>query len=508
IAMAGAVVVPIYPTNSPQECAWVLGDSEAVAVICEDAAQAAKVAAVRERLPRLRDVVTIEPAAGLTDVATLRERGWARIGGREELEARWRAVAPDDLFTIVYTSGTTGPPKGCLLDHGGYRAGIDMVRARDVFEGERDLIYLFLPLAHSFALLIQLAGCDAGAAIAYFGGDTSRVVAELAECRPTYLPAVPRIFEKLHRRVCADVEPATLRRATAIGGEVERLRRAGASVPPVLQAQYDRFDATLFARVRAAFGGRLRQAATGAAPIAPEILEFFWACGVPVMEGYGMTETATAVTASSPGDHRFGTVGRAVPGAQLRLAADGELLVRSPSLFRGYHGRADATAEALVDGWLKTGDLAAIDADGWVTITGRKKEIIITAGGKNLSPANIENELKQCRWVAQAVMHGDRRPYPVMLVTLDPEEIVPWARAQGLDGDLAALAREPRVHALVQAALDRVNARYAPVEQVKKFFVLERELSQRHGELTASAKVRRAAVDALHAERFDALYAR
>ena len=295
-----------------------------------------------------------------------------------------------------------------------------------------------------------------------------------------------------------------------MGAQVQDLRHAGEAVPAELQAGYDQFDEKLFVNVRNAFGGRLKQASTGAAPIAHEILEFFWACGVPVMEGYGMTETATVATAQVPGGQRFGTVGRALPGVEIRIADDGEVLLKGANIFSGYHKNADASFGAVVDGWLHTGDLGALDGDGYLSITGRKKDIIITAGGKNLTPANLENDMKQSRWISQAMMHGDRRPYPVMLVTLDEEEIVPWAENVAdppiEDRSVAALARHPQVHALIQATLDAANAKYAPVEQVKRFFVLDHDLSQETGELTPTLKVKRAVINEKYAGRFDALY--
>jgi long-chain acyl-CoA synthetase len=259
--------------------------------------------------------------------------------------------------------------------------------------------------------------------------------------------------------------------------------------------------------VRAVFGGRIQHAVSGAAPIAPEILEFFYGCGVPVLEGYGMTETSTVSTYSTIEEHRFGSVGKLLPGVDGRIAEDGELLLKGPNIFNGYYKNDDASFGTVVDGWLYTGDIARIDEDGYVFITGRKKDIIITAGGKNLTPANIENDMKQTRWVSQAVMYGDRRPYPVMLVTLDEEQVVPWAREQGIeDTSVAALARDPKVHELIQSELDRANAKYASVEQVKRFFILDHDLSQETGELTPTLKVKRNIVNEKYADAFDALY--
>jgi long-chain acyl-CoA synthetase len=510
ISSAGAVVVPIYPTNSPEECEWVAGNSQASAIICEDASQVAKIDAVRERLPALRTIVVIDPSGDVGDAIALdavRERGRARDAA--ELEARAAAVTADDPFTFIYTSGTTGPPKGCVLTHGNYRSVLSMCESLDVITGD-ERTYLFLPLAHSFALLIQLLSYDVGGSIAYFGGDTKQIVPELQEIKPTYLPSVPRIFEKIYTLALGSQPPEIqeqMKAAAQLGVKVRDMRLRGEEVPPELLAKFEEADEQLFKNVRAVFGGELERAVTGAAPIAREILEFFYGCGIPVLEGYGMTETATVATYSTVENHRFGSVGRALPGLEARIADDGELLIKGPNVFKGYHDNDDASFGAVVDGWLHTGDIGRIDEDGYIYITGRKKDIIITAGGKNLTPANLENDMKSNRWVSQAVMHGDRRPYPVMLITLDEEEIVPWARSQGIeDVTVPALARDERVRALVQAELDAANAKYARVEQVKRFFILDHDLSQETGELTPTLKVKRNVVYDMYAERFDELY--
>lgn len=510
ITTAGAVVVPIYPTNSPEECQWVAGNSESVAIVCENAEQVAKIVAVRDQLPELKHLIVIDDAGDVADaisVDALRERGRGR--DEEELRARAAAVTPDDPYTFIYTSGTTGPPKGCVLSHANYRAIVDATTERGALgNGEDDLTYLFLPLAHAFALLIQLASFDLGAPIAYWSGDPQQIIPDLGACRPTYLPSVPRIFEKLYTLVAANVDAEMLAKAKEVGGKVEDLRIAGQEVPAELQAAYDQFDEKLFKNVRAAFGGRLREAVTGAAPIAPEILEFFWASGVPVMEGYGMTETSTAATTSRPDAHKFGTVGKALPNVEIRIADDGEVLLKGPNIFTGYYKNADASFGAVVDGWLHTGDLGSLDEDGYLSITGRKKDIIITAGGKNLTPANFENDLRQSPLVSQCVMHGDRRPYPVALITLDEEVAVPWAQGQGIeDTSTSALARDPKVRAAIQAEVDKANARLAQVEQVKKFVILDHDLSQETGELTPTLKVKRNVVNDKYLPLFDELYA-
>jgi long-chain acyl-CoA synthetase len=288
--------------------------------------------------------------------------------------------------------------------------------------------------------------------------------------------------------------------------QVRRLRERGEPVPEELSRVFDRAEESLYSRVRGLFGGRIDRALSAAAPIAQEILEFFYACGVLVVEAWGMTETTALGTVCTPEHYRFGTVGRPAPGVEIRIAQDGEILVRGPNVFREYWNNPTATAETIVDGWLHTGDLGNIDEDGYLSITGRKKDIIITAGGKNLTPANLENDLKQSPVISQVVMHGDRRPYPVALITLDAEEILPWAHERGLPEDLAQLAHEPEVLKLVQDLLDAANAQYAPVEQIKRFAILERDLTVDDGELTPTLKVKRSVVGERYASVVDSLY--
>jgi long-chain acyl-CoA synthetase len=543
ITAAGAVVVPIYQTNSPEECYWVIADSEACAIVCEDAEQLAKIAAIRERLPLLRTVIVIDPIASSTaedgsatpaeasqataadlaalspDIAALSPLALADVRARgrtrahSELEQRRTTLRPEDPYTFIYTSGTTGPPKGCVLSHGNYVAMMDMIREVGHIE-EDEVVYLYLPLAHAYALLIQLAVFELGGTLAYFGGDTKQIVPELLEVKPTYLPSVPRIFEKVYALAQGAIdaqgpdERERAQAAVALGMKVRDLLLAGEPIPQELREPFEQAEERLFKNVRAIFGGQVGRATSGAAPIAKEILEFFWAAGVPVLEGYGMTETATAATISTIEHHRFGSVGRPLPGVQLRIAQDGEILIKGANIFQGYHHNADASFGAVEDGWLHTGDLGSIDADGYLFITGRKKDIIITAGGKNLTPANIENDLKRCRWISQAVMHGDQRPYPVVLVTLDEEEIVSFAREHDLPEDPARLAHEPAIEELIGAEVQRVNAGYAQVEQVKRFAILEQDLTQAGGELTPTLKVKRNVVAEKYAELLDSLYTR
>jgi long-chain acyl-CoA synthetase len=510
ISAAGAIVVPIYPTSSPRECEWVAGNSRARAVVCENEDQRAKIDEVRGALPQLEHVIGIESTAGGVTLEDLRARAGRR--GVDELLARREAVDPQDAYTIIYTSGTTGPPKGVVLTHANAMSVCEMVEEIK-FVQPGDVSYLYLPQAHAYALTVQLASFDQGTTIAYYGGDTKQILAEVIETEPTYLPSVPRIFEKLYGAAMKLQENASgedrerFRRAVELGVEVRRRRVQGEPVSGELEQAFAAADEQIFSRVRALFGGHIRLAVTGAAPIAPEILEFFYAAGVPVLEGWGMTETVAVGTVGTLEHFKFGTVGRPLPGIEIRIApADGEILMRGRNVFREYWDNPQATAETLIDGWLHTGDVGELDEQGYLKITGRKKDIIITAGGKNLTPSNIENELKQSRFISHAFMYADRRPYPVALVTLDPEEIVPWAQDQGLPQEIAELAQHDVVRELVQRELDRANANYAPVEQIKKFAILDHDLSIETGELTPTLKVKRSVINDRYADLFAAMY--
>ena len=504
ISRAGGIVVPIYPTNSPEECEWVAGNSDAKIVICEDAGQVAKIEQVRGNLEHLEHVVLIE-GDGATTIAALRQRGSSK--DRDELERRCDAVTPPDPYTIIYTSGTTGAPKGVVLSHGNC-ASVGLMVEEIEFINEGEMTYLYLPLAHAFALTVQLASFDVGSGIVYFGGDPQQIVVELQQVKATYMPSVPRVFEKIYALAQAMAEdPEQLRNAVELGVKIRQLQEHDQAIPAQLQAPYDRAEEALYSKVRGLFGNHLSKAVSGAAPIAKEILEFFYACGVPVLEGWGMTETTAVGAVNTLGSIRFGTVGRAMPGVEFKIADDGEILTKGPNVFREYWRNPQATKDTFTeDGWLMTGDLGSLDEDGYLSITGRKKDIIITAGGKNLTPANLENDLKQSRWISQAVMYGDRRPYPVALITLDPETIVPWATENGLPADIAELANHEQIRDMIQAELDRANAKYAQVEQIKKFALLDHDLTQESGALTPTLKLKRNVVHERYADVFEELY--
>jgi long-chain acyl-CoA synthetase len=506
ILAAGTVSVSIYQTNSAEECHYVLEHSESKAVFVEDAEQLAKVREVQDRLPHLKHIVMIDPSGDVGDAITLeelRDRGAAREAS--ELDARTDAITKDDLCITIYTSGTTGPPKGCLLSHGNYRDVTSMTESMGVLQ-EGDSAYLFLPLAHAFAKLIQFVTLDLGGTIAYWEKDAKKIIPNLMETKPTYFPSVPRMFEKIYTLATANApDRDELAKAVQVGLKVRELQAGGQEVPAELQAGFDKAEEALYKNVRGIFGGNIRECVTGAAPIAQEILEFFYACGVPVMEGYGMTETSTVATSNTPGDFRFGSVGKPLPGVEAKVAEDGELLLRGANIFQGYYKNPEATGDTLVEGWLHTGDLGRIDDDGFVYIVGRKKDIIITAGGKNITPANLENGLKQNRWISQAVVVGDRRPYLVALITLDPEETPAFAEQHGLKVEDVPESEEMRAE--VQGVVDEVNGKVGPVEQIKRFVILPHDLTQETGELTPTLKVKRNVVNEKNAGVIDALYA-
>jgi long-chain acyl-CoA synthetase len=504
VLAAGGIVVPIYPSSTAEEIAWVVGDSGASIVIAENESQCVKVDVVRSELPELRTVFTIDPADDRPSVAELQDTGRTSPLAAE-LDSRRAAIKPEDPSLIIYTSGTTGPPKGCILTNANWVA-LCRVAEEARIDAMTGTVYLFLPLAHVFAQIIMFGTMYRGGALAYFGGDMQAIVPELAEVRPTFLPSVPRIFEKIYTFVTAAVPPEQLSQAVTLGLEVRRRRAVGEPVPREMAAAFEQVDA-LFAKVRGVFGGQLVQALSGAAPISREVLQFFHAAGVPVLEGYGMTESTAVGTINTLNRFKLGSVGASgVAGLEMSVAEDGELLMRGPHVFAGYWRNDEATAATIRDGWLHTGDLGEIDAEGFVTITGRKKDIIITAGGKNIAPANVENVLRQSRWISHAILFGDRKPYCVALITLDEDEIVPWATARGLPADVESLVGHPEVRALVQSVVDEANTHFASVSQVKKFVLLSRDLSQEEGELTPTLKVKRSVVHRVHAGLYEGLY--
>jgi long-chain acyl-CoA synthetase len=497
VVLAGATAVPIYQTSSVEEAKHVLEDSEAKLVFCEND-ELLKTA--KEAKGDLEFVVF--EGGSVTTLDQLREKG---ADSESEVDERAEGIEPDDVFTIVYTSGTTGPPKGCVLTHENFRSNAEMLE--QVAEmGDDSVVFMFLPLAHVLSRMTQMVALDVGACIGYWRGDKELMLDDLQAIAPTHFPAVPRIFEKIYekaqQKASGPIKGKVLDKAVQIGEEVRALERVDDEPGMIHKREYDLADKRVLSNVREIFGGNLELAITGAAPVQKEMLEFFDACGVLILEGYGSTETSAVVSANKPDDFKFGTVGKPVPGCEVKIAEPddddesedgrGEILVKGPNVFQGYHGLEDETKEVLdEDGWFHTGDLGTIDEDGFLTIAGRTKEIIVTSSGKNITPTNIEEKITNSEVVSQAVVVGDDRPYLVALIELDEENT---------DGDKDA-ARDD-----VQKAIDEANEDLAKIEQIKKFAILDRPLSQDEGELTPTLKVKREKVQENFKDEIDALY--
>jgi long-chain acyl-CoA synthetase len=506
---AAAVVVPVYHTNSPEECQYVLSHSEARAVFCEDAEQAAKIAQIRGRCPALETVVMLTgEAEGAISLTELRAAG--RGVPDSAVDERVAGIRPDDLATLVYTSGTTGPTKGCMLTHANWTSAVDMYVDRLQLHGGS--FFLFLPLAHVMARITQMFTLEIGATLIFWQRDPAALLEDLKEANPTHFAAVPRLFEKIHTAASVGIaEQSALKRgifnwALETGREVRAREDGGEAIGLLLQGRHALADRLVLSKIRALFGDRLDFAISAAAPIAADVLFFFNAAGVRVLEAYGMTESTAAGAINTLDEWRVGKVGRALPPSEIQLADDGEILMSGPHVFQGYFKDSEATADTVADGWLRTGDLGSRDDQGFVAITGRKKEIIITSSGKNITPTNIENALRESRWISQAVVYGDNQPYLVALITLDPEEIPALAEETDAPPDAARMARDDRVREVIQAEIDATNERFARIEQVKRFAILPRDLTQADGELTPTLKVKRRMIYDRYAREIHELY--
>jgi long-chain acyl-CoA synthetase len=480
----GAVAAPVYANNSPKDCAYVIEHSEAVGVLSEDDAQRGKLNGLE-----LDHVLTF------ADLEELRARGREHAAQHPTaVDDAAAAIGEDDLFTFIYTSGTTGPPKACMIRHRNYFTMVDEVRQVEDFTVRGDVMLLFLPLAHNFGRCMTLLGAHIGYTIA-FCPDPFEVAAALPAVRPTVFPSVPRVFEKVHTGVTTKFaeESGVKRRlidwALRVGRKVSELRQAGRHVPAGLGLQHRIADRLVYSKVKDRLGGRLRIGVSGGAPLAKEIIEFFHALDVLILEGYGLTECTTAATVNRPTRYRFGTVGPALPGVELRIAEDGEVLIKTDTNFAGYYKDEDATREVLgADGWLRSGDLGHMDEDGFLTITDRKKDILVTAGGKNVAPQNLENALKMHPLVSQALVVGDRRPYVAALITL----------AEGVEADEA--------QSKIERAVDDVNRDRSRFEQIKRFTILPRDFSAEEDEVTPTLKLKRRVCEEHFASEIEALY--
>lgn len=516
IMAAAGITVPIYASSTPDQTAYILQNSGATTMFVDTSAQLDKILAVRDQAPTLKHIVMMTdspPGAddAILTLADLIQRGRDAADQEAVLEERLQGLTPEHEATYVYTSGTTGPPKGVVQTHGNHLFMMESCGAiTDLDEGDVNL--LFLPLAHSFARLESFLGFYKGWTTA-FAESIEALSQNMREVRPMLLISVPRVYEKVYATVQAGAAGSSVKRAifnwcVGVGRQASRLQQQGQPLPPGLRLKRNLAHRLVFGKLHAAVGGRLRYFVSGGAPLAREIAEFFHAAGLLILEGYGLTETCPALTANRHDNYKFGTVGLALPGVELRLDDDGEILARGPNIARGYYQRPEATAEVfLEDGWFATGDIGEIDADGFLRITDRKKDLLVTAGGKNVAPQNIENLLKADPLISQAMVYGDRRPFLTAVLTLDMEAATAYARDLGISGDtVAELAANPQLRVLLEGRVERVNQRLAPYETIKKFVIAREDFSEASNELTPTLKVKRQVVTQKYQAELDELY--
>ncbi len=505
IWFAGAVTVPIYETSSTEQVQWILRDSGAVGVIVETAAHESALAEVQGELPGLEHVWQIDGGALESLTAAGRDRPDA------EIEERRATMTPDSLATIIYTSGTMGRPKGCELTHGNFMVDVDNVveELAAMVKAENSSTLLFLPLAHVFARFIQLVCVRATVRLGH-SADVKNLVADLATFRPTFVLAVPRVFEKIYNSSQQKAEAAGKGKifaaaATTAIAYSEAIDNGGPGLS--LRLKHAIFDKLVYSKLRAALGGNVRYAVSGGAPLGARLGHFFRGIGVLIVEGYGLTETTAPATVSAPERLRIGTVGRPIPGSSIRIAEDGEVLIKGGHVFRGYWGDEAATRECMTDGWFHSGDLGELDADGYLRITGRKKEIIVTAGGKNVAPTVLEDRLRAHPLISQCMVVGDGQPFIAGLITLDAEALPGWLEAKGLPArPLAEASTDPQVLAEVQSAVDEANKAVSKPEAIKKFSILTVDFTEAGGQLTPKLSLKRSVVMKEFATEVDALY--
>jgi long-chain acyl-CoA synthetase len=505
---AGAVTVPVYETSSAEQVEWILGNSGAKAVIAEKDEHEQVVSDVRDRLPGLRHVWRID---GLADLAAAGQEA-----GEDRVRAARKSRRAGDVATIIYTSGTTGRPKGCELTHRNLLAAVRNAvegSLADVFQETGGSTLLFMPLAHVFARIIEIGCMESGAVLGHWP-DSRTVAAGLAEFRPTFLLAVPRVFEKVFNTAqqTASASPAKARifaAAAETAITVSQAQSAGRSAGLGLRIRHALFDRLVYGKLRAAVGGKVTYAVSGGAPLGERLGHFFRGAGITVLEGYGMTETSAAATVNKPGRNKIGTVGQPMPGVSARIAADGEILLKGAIIFARYWDNPQATTETLDDaGWLHTGDLGSLDEQGFLRVTGRKKELIVTAGGKNVAPAVLEDRLRAHPLISQCMVVGDGRPFIACLITLDPEALEHWKQQHGKPSEATAadLADDPDLRADLQSAVDDANKAVSRAESIRKFTVLPVDFTTDNDYITPSLKVKRALVAKDFAADIEALY--
>jgi long-chain acyl-CoA synthetase len=510
----GMLTVPLYPTLPAQQAAGILRHSGAKLIFVSTADQLTKVLEATADLPHVeRFVVFDEVTSADRRVTTLRAmiaEGRAHPQSDAEFRAEAKKAKPDDVATLIYTSGTTGEPKGVMLTHANLYSNV-VASTRHVLETmEGDTSLSFLPLSHVFQRMFDYAIFASGTPIAYVPVMDDVPVA-LAEVKPTIVAAVPRVYEKLYAKVLAatGVQRRIVLWARKVALDWAAIRLEGGAPSASLRFQHAIADRLVFSKLRAKLGGRIRFFVSGAAPLSPQIFQFFYGAGVLILEGYGLTETSPVTNVNTPTKVRLGTVGTAIPGTEIRIAEDGEILIRGPQVMKGYYRNEEATRATIdAEGWFHTGDIGSIDADGFLKITDRKKELLVTAGGKNIAPQPIQNAAKLSRFVSEAVLIGDRRPFPVMMVVPNFDSLEPWAKQQGIaTGDREVLVRDPRVHEKLLAEVTERLGGFARYELPKKVLPLAREFSLERGEITPSLKIKRRVVEDLYRDQIEALYA-
>ncbi|MFF4652057.1 AMP-dependent synthetase/ligase [Streptomyces sp. NPDC001380] len=512
----GAVPVPVYPTSSPEQVRWILADTGAVACVVEHEDHAMTVGAVCDSLPSLRRIWQLDSGC------TTELMGDGVAVADELVHRHRRSVTPGSAATVIYTSGTTGRPKGCVLTHANFAAECDNLVTgwSEVFAGrggEQASTLLYLPLAHVYARMVQVASLRGGIALGH-QAETSpeQLLPALASFRPTFLLAVPYIFERIHRRARQAAEEAGRGDLFAKAADVavrwaeaaeRRALGEGAGPSAALRLQHQLYDMTVYARVRAVLGGRMRHAVCGGSALSREVALFFAGAGITVVEGYGLTESTAAVTVNPPGRVRYGTVGRPVPGCTVRIAEDGEVWVRGGTVFAGYLDNPGATAEVLRGGWLATGDLGELDDEGYLTITGRKKDIIVTSGGKSIAPGVLEERVRAHPLVSQCLVVGDDRPYAGALVTLDPEALAHWQRVRHKpQAEPRQVLRDPDLQEEIQRLLVTANTAVSRAESIRAFRIIPEEFTEERGLVTPSLKLRRGAIVKAYAADIEELY--
>ncbi len=517
ITCAAAATTTVYPTTMAEEVAYIVGDSQSRVVFAEDDDQIAKLRHHRAELPHVTKVVTFDGTPdgdwviSFEDLAKLGEAHLARDPGL--VETRVAQIRPDSLATLIYTSGTTGRPKGVRLTHSSLTYEGAAVAAQHALSAD-DLQYLWLPLAHVFGKVLLAIQLQFGFATAV-DGRVPKIVENLAVVKPTFMGAAPRIFEKAHGRIVTMVEEEGGAKAKifhwafGVGKEVSRRQRTGRRVGPLLALQHRLADALVFAKIRERFGGRVRFFISGAAALNRDLAEWFHAAGILVLEGYGLTETTAGACLNRPDAFRFGTVGPPFLGTEIKIAEDGEVLIKGPGVMDGYHNLPDESHQTLTDdGWFHTGDIGELDSDGFLRITDRKKDLFKTSGGKYVAPAHIETQFKTiCPYVSQIVVHGNERNYCTAIITLDPDSITQWAEHNGLSGkSYSDVVSSPQAREMVQGYVDELNSRLNRWETLKKFALLDHDLTVEGGEITPSLKVKRRVVEDKYRDRLDALY--